>query len=188
MKRGRREWILALLLGGAAVVWLGDLLSGGATPDRTPAVTAADPKRYEMRGADWMRSDDRGAPLFRVRATQLSVHASERVAIDTPRVRGLGDNEAWTLTAPLGEVPTGSRTLTLRGGVEINGSWPDGAALTGTMRALTVALDEEELRSEDPVVLQGAGRRMQGVGLRADTNGEQLRLLDQVQVQYHDAG
>lgn len=188
MKRGKHEWLLALLLGGAVVVWLGDFLSGSDSSTDNTGVTPSDPKRYEVRGADWTRTAETGAPRFRVSAQSLSMHASERVAIVAPRVSGLGRDDAWRLSAPLGEVPAESRTLTLSGGVSITGSWPDGAALEGETEALTVALDAEELRSEHAVELRGPGRRMRGVGLRADTDGERLRLLDQVRVEYDEAG
>ena len=42
MKRGRREWLLALLLGGAVVVWLGSLIGQGEQ-QRSETITTADP-------------------------------------------------------------------------------------------------------------------------------------------------
>lgn len=184
--RARREWLLALLLGGAVVIWLSSLIGQGEQ-QRGETITAADPARYEVRGADWTRTDTEGAPRFRVRAERLTMHASERVAIEAPRVRGLGDNDSWSLSAPLGEVPANSRTLRLSGGVDIEGQWPDGSALAGETRELIVALDERELRSEHAITLRGEGRRLQGIGLLADIEGERLRLLEQVRVQYDDA-
>lgn len=185
MKRGRREWLLALLLGGAVVVWLGSLIGQGEQ-QRSETITTADPARYEVLGADWTRTDAEGAPSFRVRAERLTMHASERVAIEAPRVRGLSENDSWSLSAPIGEVPADSRTLRLSDGVRIEGSWPDGAALEGETRELIVALKERELRSEEAVTLRGDGRRMQGIGMLADIDGERLRLLDKVRVQYDD--
>jgi LPS export ABC transporter protein LptC len=184
--RGGREWLLALLLGGAVVLWLGSLIGEGDQQE-AESITAADPARYEARGADWTRTDTDGEPVFRVRAERLTMHASERVAIEAPRVRGLGENDSWSLTAPLGEVPADSRSLRLSGGVDIEGEWPDGSALKGQTQELIVALSERELRSEHAVTLQGTGRRMQGVGLLADIDGERLRLLDEVRVRYDDA-
>ena len=49
-----------------------------------------------------------------------------------------------------------------------------------------MALKERELRSEEAVTLRGDGRRMQGIGMLADIDGERLRLLDKVRVQYDD--
>lgn len=183
--RGRREWLLALLLGGAVVIWLGSLVGQGEQ-QRGENITAADPVRYEMLGADWTRTNPEGQPLFRVRTERLTMHASERVAIDEPRVRGLGQNETWALSAPIGEVPADSRTLRLSDGVRIEGNWPDGAALEGETEELIVALKERELRSEHTVTLRGPDRRMQGIGMLADIGGERLRLLEQVKVQYDD--
>lgn len=184
--RGRREWLLALLLGGAVVIWLGSLVGQGEQ-QRGQTITAADPARYEVLGADWTRTDLEGTPRFRVRAERLTMHASERAAIEAPRVRGLGQNDTWALSAPIGEVPADSRTLRLSDGVRIEGSWPDGAALEGETQELVVALKERELRSEHTVTLRGPGRRMQGTGLLADIEGERLRLLEQVRVQYDDS-
>lgn len=186
MMRGGREWLLALLLGGAVVIWLGSLIGQGEQ-QRAETITAADPGRYEVLSADWTRTNAEGVPSFRVRAERLTMHASERIAIVAPRVRGLGENDSWSLTAPLGEVPADSRSLRLSGGVDIAGEWPDGSALTGETQELIVALNERELRSKRAVTLSGTGRRMQGIGLLADIDGERLRLLDEVRVQYDDA-
>lgn len=186
MKRGRREWLLAILLGAAVVVWLGNLVGERRDAPDT-GIAVADPVRYEVHKADWTRTGPDGTPRFRVRADSLKMHASERVAITEPRVQGLGEHEVWALSAPLGEVPADSGTLRLSDGVAMQGSWPDGEQLTGSTRELIVLLDQRELYSETAVELLGAGRRMRGIGMRADTAGERVRLLDQVRVEYDDA-
>lgn len=186
MRRPARDWWLALLLGAAAVLWLGSMLSDGGGPTGDTAVAVADPPRYTVRGARWTRSDETGAPLFSVRAEALTVFASERVAIEAPRVIGLGNHDVWSLQAPRGEVPAGTRALELTGGVTIAGQWPDGAALDGELARLTADAGNRELRSDADVRLDGPGRSMRGTGLRADWDGGRLRVLENVRMQYDD--
>lgn len=180
-----REWWFALALGSAIMIGVAGLLDDDDRPTNAD-VAVIDPPRYRVSGVEWLRTDNAGAPVFRVSAPQLSMFDDERVAIDQPIIDGLGERDVWQLAAPYGEVPARSRTLTLRGGVIINGRWDDGVPLEARTASLAVDTTARDLSSDDPVQVIGDGRQLQGVGLHADWEGESIRLLDQVHARYSD--
>lgn len=181
--RSGREWFLALVLGVLVVIW-GANLTRDAGPVTASPVDVREPPRYIVQEARWLRTDVDGAALYRVAAEQLAVYADDRVVIDAPTVDGLGAQDAWSLTAPRGDIAAGSRDLELSGGVDIAGQWGDGAALQARTEMLTVDVEERLLRTAEPVAITGPGRDLRSVGLRTDWEGESLRLLDQVRVTY----
>lgn len=182
MRRGR-EWLLALLLGVAIVLW-GMNLTRQSEPAETTTADVSEPPRYVVRDARWLRTDADGAPLFRMQATQLAMYADERAVIQEPTVDGLGEQDAWSLRAPRGDIPAGSRNLELSGGVDVSGEWGDGSPLEARTESLVIDVDDRLLRTQQPVRITGPGRDLRSVGFRTDWEGESLTLLDQVRVTY----
>lgn len=181
--RSGREWFLALVLGVLVMIWGANLTREGARVAQG-AVDLREPPRYIVREARWLRTNAEGAPLYRIEAEQLAVYADDRVVIDAPTVKGLGQRDAWSLVAPRGDIPAGSRDLALSGGVDVTGQWGDGQALQARTERLTVDVTERLLRTAEPVRITGPGRELRSVGLRTDWEAERLNLLDQVQVTY----
>ncbi|MHA7834330.1 MAG: LPS export ABC transporter periplasmic protein LptC [Algiphilus sp.] len=181
--RSGREWFLALVLGVLIVIWGANLTREGAR-DTQEVVDLREPPRYIVRDARWLRTNVEGAPLYRIEAEQLAVYADDRIVIHAPEVQGLGQRDAWSLVAPRGDIPAGSRNLELSDGVDVTGQWGDGQALQARTERLTVDVEERLLRTTDPVRITGPGRDLRSVGLRTDWEAERLNLLDQVQGTY----
>lgn len=181
--RSGREWLLALLLGVVIVLW-GTNVSRQSESPKTTTAEVREPPRYVVRDARWLRTDADGAPLFRVQATRLAMYADERTVIQEPTVDGLGEQDAWSLRAPRGDIPAGSRNLELSGGVDVSGEWADGSPLDARTERLTIDVSDRLLRTQQPVHVTGPGRDLRSVGLRTDWDGDRLTLLDQVRVTY----
>lgn len=171
----------ALLLLGVAL-WL---TRGSDSRPGTPETETAEPPRYVLSEADWIRLDERGEPLFRAAASSIAYHDDrslhlEQVALD----RLGGDSGVWQVRAPLGTMPAAQTRMRLHAPVSIEGQPQSAEPLLITAESLWLDLRARELYTEDTVQLTGPGREAVAVGLRADWTGEKLQLLHNVRVSY----
>lgn len=154
-----------------------------------PAPAAERVPRYEVTGAQWTRLGARGEPEFRAQAATIHWYADDSAELSDLRIDALGGSASpWQLQAPAGQAPAGQRRLHLTGGVHASGERPDADTLEFTTPDLWVDLLRRELRTEAPVVLRSGPRSATARGLQADFAGENVKLLDDVQVDYVPEG
>lgn len=153
----------------------------------TPAAVsgAAEPPRYAVTGAEWVRLGRDGAPEFRARSESIDYFADESAKLHGISLDALGGVKSpWTLSAPEGASPPHEKRLELTGGVVAHGLSDDGSPLTFETRRLWVDLLRRELYTEAAVELHTELRRATARGLRANFDGERVQLLNDVQVDY----
>lgn len=180
--------MLRLLLGVAAVA-LGIAVLFMAAPElqapAAPAQPAEKVPRYRVTGAQWTRLGARGEPEFRAQAASIDWYADDSADLADLRIDALGGADSpWHLEAPAGHAPAGQRRLQLKGGVHARGESVDADAVDFTTPDLWVDLLRRELRTEAPVVLRSGPRSATARGLQADFAGENVKLLEDVQVDY----
>lgn len=178
------RWVYLLVtLAAAAAVWavLNERLEAPAAESVAPADALP---RYALANAEWLRLDARGEPELRVRTESIDYYADDSAQMGMLTLDALGGTESpWTLTAPRGRMPAHERRVLLEGGVLAQGRYAD-EPVQFTTEALWVDLLRRELRTDAAVVLYSEFRRASARGLRADFSGENVQLLNDVQVEY----
>ena len=177
--------IPAPLLVIVAAVLAFALLREPAPESASPSINAEDP-RYVLRGTEWRSFDADGEVRFEGRARLIDYYDDESARMRDFQVRIPGrEDRAWVAWAPLGQLPAGGRErLHLSGGVEGQGSWPDGLALTFSTPELWVDAGNESLDTTAEVQVNSVGRSGRSVGMKVDGPAHSVRLLADVEIRY----
>lgn len=151
-----------------------------------PVVQTEEQPRYVLRGAQWRSFDDTGKVSYEGRASNIEYFDDESARLKEFEVSLLAARGApWTATAPEAYAPPGSRDrMQLRGGVEGQGRWPDGEALTFRTPELWVDAGAELLETEARVEVDSATRRAKARGLKVNGEKQKLALLHEVEMRY----
>ena len=175
----------ALIVLFAVLVVLG-FRDDGDGPVAAPAAQAEEQPRYVLRGARWQSYDPAGAVRYEGRAANIAYFDDESARMKEFEVTLLAARGApWTATAPEAFAPAGSRDrMQLRGGVEGQGRWPDGEALTFRTPDLWVDASTEVLETEAAVEVNSATRRAKARGLKVSGEKQRLALLHEVEMRY----
>jgi LPS export ABC transporter protein LptC len=174
---------VALVAAALAFTW-----RGFQEPAQAPAAPAAEPPRYAIAGAEWLRLGRDGQPEFRARAATLDYFADDSVTLSEVQLDALGGYRSpWHVEAPRGNAPPRERRLRLTGGVRATGALANENVSLVTQR-LWVDLLRRELHTDAPVELRSDFRSATARGLRTDFDGEHVRLLNDVRVDYVPEG
>jgi LPS export ABC transporter protein LptC len=180
--------VLAVLLGVAAIAAAWVLL------DRQQimgAIEPAAPKEreksavpgYSARHAEIVETGKDGRPMYIVRAeTVRQIPNAQSVQLETVRMEMRDDTgQRWTARADYGEIFQASEDVHLSGDVIVSGTFKGSSdpAEISTER-LSFDTQSEIVRTESPVTLNWAGRRMQSKGLVANLKDQSLRLESSV--------
>ena len=96
-----------------------------------------------------------------------------------------GTRTPWHIDAPAGNLRAGSREIELTGEVVANGQWPDnGEALVLRSPSMTVNPDTHVLHTAAAVDVASRTRKGTAVGMNANWEKQDLRLLDNVKMRY----
>lgn len=173
--------LLVVLMAGLAVI---GLRSTGDAP--TVAAGTAEQPRYVLRGAQWRNFDASGAVRFEGTAENIDYYDDESALMREFEVTVLADKGSpWHVAAPEGYAPPGSRNrLQLRGGVEGQGRWPDGEALSFKTPELWVDTTAETIETGTAVDVQSASRSGRARGLKVSGPKQKLSLLGEVEMRY----
>ena len=170
---------IALVAVALAFTW-----QGFQEPAPAAVTAAAEPPRYAMTGALWLRLGREGEPEFRAQARTLDYYADESVVMKDVTLDSLGgQGSPWHIEAPNGTSPPRERRIRLSGGVRATGTVSEEKLELDTTR-LWVDLLRRELYTDAPVKLQSDFRAVAARGLRSDFEGEHVQLLSDVQVDY----
>ena len=181
-----RYWLLPAALLCATLFFA---LNEKPAPAPADAAATAEPPRYAVTGAQWLRLDVNGEPEFRARAKSIEYFADESARLHGISLDALGSaHSPWTLSAPEGRSPPHEKRLELTGGVTAHGLADDGSPLVFDTERLWVDLLRRELYTEARVELRTELRRAAARGLRADFDGERVQLLNDVTVDYVPGG
>lgn len=153
-------------------------LEPAASDDKLP--------RYTLTGAELTRYDADGQPAMKATAATLEYFDDESATATTLVVDVLsGARTPWHIDAPAGNLPAGSREIELTGNVVANGQWPDnGEALVLRAPTMTVNPDAHVLHTAAAVAVDSRTRKGTAVGLNANWDKQDLRLLDNVKMRY----
>ncbi len=153
-------------------------LEPAASDDKLP--------RYTLSGAELTRFDAAGQPSMKATAATLEYFDDESALATTLVVDVLsGAKTPWHIDAPTGALSPGSRELKLSGEVVANGQWPDnGEALVLRSPTMTVDPDTHVLRTDAVVHADSRSRKGTAVGMAANWEKQDLRLLNNVKMRY----
>lgn len=142
--------------------------------------------RYTLTGATLTRYDADGQPALKATAATLEYFDDESATATTLVVDVLsGPKTPWHVEAPTGRLRAGSRDIELNGNVVANGQWPDnGEPLVVRAPTMTVNPDRHLLNTAAPVEVESRTRRGTAVGMNANWDQQDLRLLDNVKMRY----
>ncbi|MGB0955009.1 MAG: LPS export ABC transporter periplasmic protein LptC [Panacagrimonas sp.] len=173
--------LLLIVLAGIALAWLmPDQQSPAVEADRSEAVP-----RYIVRGAQWQRLDQQGAPIFDAQAETIRYFDDESARLSDVWLYLLDNGERrWQMRAPAGFSAAGQQVLQLHGGVKGEGKWPDGEPLQFESERMRVDVAAKVLETDDPVRLHSASRQASGRGLRLDAKAERIALQQNVEMRY----
>lgn len=150
-------------------------------PDKLPlsAKPSAPQPGYYMLDAKITQTGPDGLPLYQMSARRIQQNpVDQSFRLDTLQfVYHSGDAHDWTLTATNGFVPPDSRTVDLRGNVQIVGQPAAGsqAAIVRTSR-LTVDTQTSIATTRERVEVVWGDRHLSAVGLWADLKAQRVRL------------
>lgn len=172
----------------AVATLAGLLFTLGRIDDIALEPAASDDKlpRYTLTDAELIRFDGTGQPAMKATAATLEYFDDESALATTLVVDVLsGPRTPWHIDAPTGRLSPGSRALTLSGDVVASGQWPDnGEALVLRSPTMTVDPDAHVLRTDAAVLADSRSRKGTAVGMTANWEKQDLRLLDNVKMRY----
>lgn len=153
-------------------------LEPAASDDKLP--------RYTLTNAELTRFDAAGQPTMKATAATLEYFDDESALATTLVVDVLsGTRTPWHIDAPAGNLRAGSREIELTGEVIANGQWPDnGEALVLRSPSMTVNPDTHVLHTAAAVDVESRSRKGTAVGMNANWEKQDLRLLDNVKMRY----
>jgi LPS export ABC transporter protein LptC len=170
---------VALVAVALAFTW-----QGFQEPAPAAAAAQAEPPRYAITGAQWLRLGRDGEPEFRAQASTLDYYADESVVMKEVTIDSLGGYRSpWHIEAPAGRSPPRERRIRLSGGVRATGAISQEKLELVTQR-LWVDLLRRELYTDAPVQLHSDFRSVEARGMRSDFDGEHVQLLSDVRVDY----
>ena len=142
--------------------------------------------RYTLTNAELTRFDTAGQPAMKATAATLEYFDDESALATTLVVDVLsGTRTPWHIDAPAGNLRAGSREIELTGEVVANGQWPDnGEALVLRSPSMTVNPDTHALHTAAAVNVESRTRKGTAVGMNANWEKQDLRLLDNVKMRY----
>lgn len=153
-------------------------LDVAASPDKLP--------RYTLTQADLTRYDAAGQPSMKATAATLEYFDDESATATTLVVDVLsGPKTPWHIEAPAGNLRAGSREIELTGEVVAHGQWPDnGEALVLRSPSMIVNPDTHVLHTAAVVDVDSRTRKGTAVGMDANWEKQDLRLLNNVKMRY----
>jgi len=169
--------LMACVLAALMFTWAGlqrpPVVASAARPG------AEEPPRYVLTGATWTRLDRQGEPEFRVVAQSAEYFADDSIHLTDLTMDSLGGTRSpWHLKAPSGMAPPHEKRVRLDGPVIADGKTPDGEPFTLTTDNLWVDQLRRELYTSAPVKMDSGLRTGTAAGMRADFEGEHVRLVN----------
>ena len=181
MKRGSLFLVMATLLAGLAAL---TMLRGFQAQGTPVAADGSSPPRYQLEGVEWTRLDAQGKPLIHATAATARYYDDRSAQFETLQVQRLGESGPWNLQSPSGNMPAGEQRIRLDKPVAMTGKMKSGETVRVDTDSLWVDLEHKEIATEDYVRLTGTNRAARARGMRADWSGTQVKLLNDVEVEY----
>lgn len=180
----RAAWPFLLLLIAAATIVSFSLRRDENQPANGSSAGAATPV-YVAERATWIRFGTDGLPQLQAEAQRIDYFADRSMQLDTVTLDRLGgDQGAWHLEAPRGEVPAGSSKMRLSPDVAVKGTSKTQLPVQIAASEVWVDWEKREISSEQPVSLQAPGRNLSADQWQTDFNGSRSQLRGHVEVEY----
>ncbi len=176
--------LLPLILTTAAGALVYSLLRS-APPATAPNLIGDGAPRYALQDVEMTRYDLNGVPRLHATAAKIDQYTDGSIVGTTLDVTTLQGPQAWTASAPRGDIAGRGQPIHLTGDVVAHGQWPDtGAPLTFTTPTLWIDATAHTLHTDSKVALASSARNGTATGLRADWLTQQLSLLNDVYLNY----
>ena len=142
--------------------------------------------RYALRNAEWTRLGPDGKAQFHITAATIDYYDNKSAILSNMTMDGLGgENGAWLLTSPAGEVPAEQERILLKKPVVVTGKSVNGGEPVKMFTdQLWVDNKSREIYTDLPLRLVQGAQQATATGMRADWVGQKLDLLHDVEVTY----
>ncbi len=138
---------------------------------------------YFVEGVKVLKVNEAGEPSLRIEATRLRHYPdNDTLEFDNPRVLTLtADRPALEIVAETGVGPGSGTRAELSGNVVVEReATPQSARLIARTDQATVLLDEKIIETDRPVEIELGPNRLNGTGMRLDSQSRQLRVDSRV--------
>lgn len=148
-------------------------------------VSAPEGSDYFMRGATIYQMNEAGQLDYRMKIAEILHYPDDSARLHDIHTHYVGGSKSWwSLQAPRGLVPPGSRDIHLIGGVVVKHPQPEGDTVV-------IRTDHAWFRSQANLIETNAhatatspDRIVEGDGMRITLDNDHLKLLDNVHVRY----
>src|SRR5699024_4934490 len=181
-----RAAITALVIAAVGLVgWRLWAPGAGLGPGIEINVSAPEGSDYFMRGASIYQMNERGKLDYHLNAASILHYPDDSARLYDIHGRYVGASDSWwSLQAPQGLVPPGSRDIRLIGGVVVKHPQPEGDTVVINTRYAWFRSQANLIETKAHATATTPGRIMEGDGMRITFNDDQLKLLDNVHVRY----
>lgn len=170
-----------LLFAGMAVIAVNRLfLSPEPAPPAPPAAESTNEADYIIKGINYVSTDKNGVKVWELTA-QTAEYFEDQGLIEFDQVSitfFTRDGHPYALRADVGIVNTGTQDFRVSGNVTGSSEKDD---LRFSTQSLQYQAGIQEVRTEDPVILESARFTLQGKGMVLDLQKEKVYLLHDVE-------
>lgn len=159
-------------------------LDGGVyAPELT--ITAPEGSDYYMRDATIYQMQQNGQLAYRMHINDILHYPDDSARLQDIDGRYEANTETWwSLQAPRGFVPAGSRDIRLEGGVVLRHPKPEGYTVVVRTDYAWVRTQQDIIETTAHATATTPTRMAEGDGLRISLDDDHLKLLDNVHVRY----
>lgn len=180
-----RAAIVMLVIAAVGLVgWRIMSPSGGIGTGIDITVSAPAGSDYFMRNATIYQMSDSGQLDYRMQAAQILHYPDSSARLLDIDARYISNDSWWTLQAPRGLVPPGSRDIHLIGGVEVTHPQPDADTVVINTDHAWFRSEQNLIETDAHATATSPGRIAEGDGLRITLDNDHMKLLDNVHVRY----
>ncbi len=151
----------------------------------TRPLSTPDNSDYYMRDATIHQMSETGALAYRMDLGETLHYPDTSARLRDIDVHYLaGTSTYWDLDAARGRVPAGSRDIYLYDGVTLRHPKPDGDIVVIETNNAWVRPQADRIETQAHVTATSPGQVVEGDGMTVNLETDQLRLLENVQVEY----
>lgn len=173
--------LLALIAGGSTIIMLQSTDDDDSDSDRRELELAFFIKSAEVQGT----AED-GTTIYRIFAEDAQQHPSQEditmsnVALSYDPIA----ETPWDMFADTGRIPPDGKLVELEGNVKILSTDPGSSQIRITTTKMNVVPEERRAFTDRKVVIERDGETIKGIGMEADLNTSNIKLLSNVNGRY----